>query len=154
MTGPTSTVLKNDASSLNPSKRKKLLRLLCPFTEGKANLPTVFPIKPPPPPELCPTSAGETPGVSISSSVKFRPFKGKLFTSFVVTAVPSSAVEASRLAATASTVTLVVVAPTASVMSCVAVWLTKTSNSFSIAVEKPTLLTRSVYRPGIMSTKT
>src|SRR5207247_5295727 len=91
---------------------------------------------------------GLTPGVSVSSCVKFLPFRGRSLTAFSGITVPSSLVEASSIAVSALTTTCSLTAPTSRLTACVTVWLTPTSNDEIRVVLKPLASTPRTYIPG------
>ena len=96
------------------------------------------------PPRFCETLTGATPGVSSSSLVKLRPFRGRSTTCFSVTAEPSSAEDAWSCAPVACTVTVSVTAPTSRMKSKVAIWLTTSANGLTTDVWKPSAAQESV----------
>ncbi len=95
-------------------------------------MPTARPPQRLPPAEFCATLIGLTPGVNVSSWVKFRPFNGRSFAGFVVTIVPSSDVVESTADRCAVTVSGCCEDPTVSPKSSVAVWLTCSGESAAI----------------------
>jgi hypothetical protein len=82
-----------------------------------------------------------TPGVRLSSWVKFRPFNGRSLTCCFTTATPSSEVEVSSDTAFACTLTTSVTAPVLSVKSKVAVWLTSSEMPDLTSGLKPLFVT-------------
>src|SRR6266853_2442478 len=110
-------VLPNDPWLFTPSSRNRLLRLDWPFTDGYENVPTGFDQTPPLVAEFCDTLTLLTPGVRLSSWVKFRPFKGKSLTCDLTMASPSSEVDVSRAADVAWTSTVSWVEPVVSTRS-------------------------------------
>src|ERR1700752_3160431 len=115
--GGTAYVLPNDPSLFTPSSKNKLLRLDWPFTEGYENVPIGFDQMPPLVVLFCDTLTVLTPGVRLSSWVKFRPFKGKSLTCSFTTATPSSAVVVSNATGLACTSTISLTVPALSTKS-------------------------------------
>src|ERR1700758_3014756 len=110
-------VLPNDPSLFTPSSKKRLLRLVWPFTDGYENVPTGLDQIPPLVAEFCETLIVLTPGVKFSNWVKLRPLSGRSLTSSRTTATPSSEVDVSRVTWLPCTSTISVTDPALSVKS-------------------------------------
>src|ERR1700722_2408050 len=121
MIGGTAYVLPKDPWLFTPSRRNKLLRFDCPFTDGYEKFPIGLDQTPPLVAEFCETFTVLTPGVRFRSCVKLRPCSGRSFTCSLTTATPSSADEVSISFEVACTVSVSVTDPAFKMMSYVAI---------------------------------
>ena len=114
-----------------------------------------MPTFPSTPPMLlfCDVDSGVTPGVSVSSCVKFRPFNGRSCTVRSLMTLPSSEVDAWTNSLPAVISTTSVISPTDSERFCVRVSLTPRVKGFVRDFLNPFTSTISVYDAGLRLTK-
>ena len=136
---------------LEPSSRKLFDWLRMPFTlKPEVTAPNPPGVASPPAPPS-PVGGATTPGMSVPSWVKLRPFSGSSTTFCSSMTMPSVACEVSTSGASPVTVTASSTAPTAIVTSTRAVSLTRTVMPSRVVVLNPGSVALTLYRPGASS---